>query len=146
MKKNKQAFIVFAAIFLADQLSKALIRLNLEPGSSQIISELLSITYVTNTGVAFGLFKGMNFLFIIISVIVLGFLVYVLKKGTKFSTLVAVAAAGTAGNLVDRIFLGHVVDFIAIWRFPVFNIADAAITFGIISLLLVSMKTGEDIF
>ena len=88
-----------------------------------------------NTGAAFGILKGYNLLLIIVSVIALGFFIYYFNKNKLACSLVV---AGITGNLIDRIFLGGVRDFIDLRIWPVFNLADAYCVAGI-GLLIIGM-------
>ena len=95
-------------------------------------------TYIQNTGMSFGLFRGSNDLLIWVAIIILGLLIYWYEQ---FDTKLAqvgywLIIAGLFGNLVDRIFRGFVVDMIDIGWFPVFNIADSAISVAVVLLLI----------
>lgn len=108
------------------------------PGRSlPVIDGVLHLTYVRNLGAAFGLLPGAQPLFITTSVLVLVFVAgFWMKMRPVERTLVvalALLCGGALGNLIDRIFLGKVTDFldIALIDFPVFNVADIAIVFGV---------------
>ena len=121
----------------ADQLCKTLVILAIAPGHSvPLIPGILHLTYVQNTGAAFGLFKGLQGLFVVLSLIVMAWIVLELQaKRQKDRTFVigcALTLGGAAGNLLDRLRLGHVTDFLDLRVWPVFNIADSAITIGVI--------------
>lgn len=135
---------------LVDQVTKHFVRAKLTPGQSlNLIPELSSlfrITYVTNSGAAFGLFPNWSQVFIVVAVIVIVALIwyYVHLSGGRQLVQLALGLqlGGAIGNLVDRLrFAGHVVDFIDLnfWplrRWPVFNIADASIVTGVTLLTL----------
>lgn len=91
-------------------------------------------TTTTNTGAAFSLFTGQRIFLIIFSVIVI---LVILKyyKNREYRLPLTFILAGTTGNLIDRIFLGHVRDFIDLKVWPVFNIADAIIVIGVLLLI-----------
>ncbi len=145
--RNFLFFTIFSLVVAMDQITKAIIRKTLEIGSSKIvIPNIFSLTHLRNTGVAFGLFKGSNTLFIIISFLVLIFFLFVYFKNGLFEVQIAIICAGIVGNLIDRIFFGSVIDFFNFHIWPVFNIADSAISIGIILLIIVSMRTGKDLF
>jgi signal peptidase II len=114
-------------------------------GQSLNIIGFFSFTYLKNTGVSFGLFKGSNFLFAIIAFLALVFFIYVYLKKKKYFLQLSLITAGISGNLIDRIFLGHVVDFIDFHYWPVFNVADSAISIGMIWLLVLLIKNKEDL-
>lgn len=133
-----------AVVLLAgDQLTKRLVTDQLQPGESvPVLGALLSLSYRTNTGGAFSILAGNTVVLTIISAAV--FCALVLwgpgLAGTNRAALIGVAlvAGGAAGNLLDRVRLGYVVDFIDFHVWPVFNVADIGITLGA-GLLIVSM-------
>jgi signal peptidase II len=90
----------------------------------------MAFTYTNNTGAGFSILQNMNFLLIIISIVVLGAVIYFHKQIPRFSLITIVA--GIFGNLVDRIFYGSVIDFINFKFWPIFNIADSLIFVGAI--------------
>jgi len=132
-------------IVILDQLTKYIIKQNFQLNQSiPVIKNILHMTYVTNTGSAFGLFKGLNWFFVLFSVIVIIAIFYYLKKIVKNEKLLQFAVGlllgGTIGNLIDRIARGAVIDFIDFRIWPVFNIADSAVTIGIVSLIILLWK------
>lgn len=136
-------FLAIAAVVAAiDQLTKHLVSAAMELGESiQLIEGYLWLTSVRNTGAAYNILKDHARLLSFVSVIVLAALIiFMLISGKKLSRGERIAfgliIGGGFGNLIDRHFLGYVVDFIDIKIIPVFNIADAAITTGCALLLL----------
>lgn len=133
MKYENNVLLVLFLVFL-DQLSKFyFFAKNIE------IFEYFSFNYVSNTGALFGWFKGYNFIFIILSLVVIGTIFYnyrnrKLRFGFDF------ILAGAFGNLIDRIFRGYVVDFVDFKVWPVFNLADAFVTVGVLILLYKMLK------
>lgn len=128
-------------IVFFDQLTKFYIRENFGLNeSAPIIKNIFHFTYITNTGSAFGLFKGFNLFFIFFSIIVIIVIFYYLRKikenekALQFS--VGLLLGGTIGNLIDRLLHGYVIDFIDLRIWPVFNIADSAVTISIILLII----------
>ncbi|MFP4472363.1 MAG: signal peptidase II [Candidatus Omnitrophota bacterium] len=126
-------------IVFLDRVSKWFVTDVFSPGESlPIIRNIMHITLVHNTGIAFGLFKDQGVVFIIIPVIAIILLIYNIyyynRHEEKISELYIFAfsliLAGAIGNLIDRIVYGYVVDFIDLRVWPVFNIADSAITIG----------------
>lgn len=107
--------------------------------SIELIPGLLNITLVKNYGAAFGILKGSFWLFIPVA---LGFIVFLIVKWSSISQVpfakwaAPLAGAGALGNVIDRLFLGYVVDFIDVPFFSVFNIADIGIFVGITILVL----------
>ena len=145
--QGKWWYVVFSLtallIVIADQLSKLWIRSNLGIGESLFEVRFFRLTHVYNTGAAFGLFQGQTFILTIIaSVGVAALLLYILFfhhkcpfVGDRLGKLaLGLVLGGTLGNLIDRINLGHVTDFINFNVWPAFNIADSAIVVGSIIL------------
>ncbi|MFW6383302.1 MAG: signal peptidase II [Nanoarchaeota archaeon] len=138
--KFRDALLIVVAVLLVDQLSKFLFRNLLAENSISILGGFFRFALTYNTGAAFSIFTGNNFLLIILSVLIIAILFYYLKiyANEKFgyeSFGLSLIIGGALGNLVDRIYLGSVVDFIDIWIWPVFNLADAAITIGVIIII-----------
>lgn len=134
--KNKKLFIIAALIFILDRVSKTII-LHKNIAYCPIIPKYLSITSLINTGAAFSLFQGKQFLLVLISgLAILGFIYYFsTRKIDSFQQISwGLLIGGAFGNLYDRIAYHFVVDFINLEfiKFPVFNIADAAISIGAI--------------
>lgn len=144
-KKNIVVFFIALVIVLLDQFTKFLIKLNLQLNESvPIIKNVFHLTYITNTGSAFGLFKGINPFFILFSIVVIAIILYftkIIKENEKALQLaVGLLLGGTIGNLIDRIFHGSVIDFIDFRIWPVFNIADSAVTISIVFLVILLWK------
>lgn len=125
-------------IIILDQLIKGLIISKLYNNTIVLIPKILNLTYVENTGAAFGIGSSSTAMFIIVNAIIIGLIIYFIhsKKG-EISKIILFALhlilAGGIGNLIDRIFKGFVVDYIdinPIFKFPVFNLADICITIG----------------
>lgn len=127
--------IIVITVLLLDQLSKILALIHLRPiGSLSIIGNIFRLTYVENRGAAFGILQNQKLFFIIFALLVLGFIWFYIhnNKPHKIMTYgLSLMVGGIIGNLIDRVRLGFVVDYIHIANFPVFNIADSAITVGI---------------
>jgi signal peptidase II len=126
-------FVAVALIIALDQASKWWIQCNLAPGQSvSVVSGVLYFTLSFNSGIAFGLFPQFGQAFLWLSLILVTVvLVYYLRTRDECGWTTAIASllvGGALGNLWDRLRLGHVVDFIDFRVFPVFNIADVAIT------------------
>ena len=145
---NKKYLIIFStALFIAllDQLTKILIRKIFHLNESlPVIKNIFHITYVTNTGSAFGLFKGFNLFFVLFSIIVIIAIFYyfrkIKEKEKPLQFAVGLLLGGTIGNLIDRLSLGFVVDFLDFRIWPVFNIADSAVTVSVIILIILLWK------
>lgn len=141
--------IIAAVIILADQATKAWI-LSIWPqpytGEIPIIANWLELTYIRNTGVAFGLFGGVPQLFTVTSLLITAgaiwfYLRHLPQNNGGLAVSLGLIIGGAIGNVIDRIRFGYVVDFIKTFdgRFPIFNIADSCIVVGVglMALLLV---------
>jgi signal peptidase II len=139
------AFLVFAV----DLLIKRSIMLFFAPAQSvPLIKGFLHLTYVQNTGVAFGLFRNQRPALILIGIIVCAVVVYFYTRTGKEDKLLrlslAIILGGSLGNLFDRVFYGYVIDYIDFRFFPVFNLADIAINLGVFLVLLdAALKRSE---
>lgn len=130
-------------IIAADQVTKILTVKNFAVGEGfTLIPGAVDITYVQNIGAAFGIFQGRKWLLIAVSLLVFAAIVFYIVRYRPRSKWImwslTLIVAGGVGNLIDRVALGYVRDMIDLtfMRFPVFNIADSAITVGAIMLAL----------
>ncbi len=133
-------FLTALLVLAADQSSKMWLR-SYPEGQSIFEIGFFRITNVQNTGAAFGLFQDQSLLLTIVAIIgVIAILLFVLLVYRRFSFLnsrlgklaLGLVLGGAIGNLVDRLRLGYVIDFIDIGIWPVFNIADSAVVIGVI--------------
>ena len=139
---------VVAVTVGADQLAKWAIRATFRPTQSlPLIPSVLHVTYVQNTGAAFGLFQGHGGAFMLVSVAVSTWvcLELVRKRTQARSSALALALilGGAMGNLIDRLRFGYVIDFLDVRVWPVFNVADSAITIGVGWLLVQALVGGR---
>ncbi len=123
------------AVFAADQFSKWLVLTRMTPGEEvPVIPGAFHITSSRNPGAAFGILQGQTFFFLAITVLLLAGIVFYARRLGSASPLLrlglGLAAGGAAGNLVDRLRFGTVVDFLDFGVWPVFNLADVAIVAG----------------
>ncbi len=137
--------VIAIAVILLDQISKRFVCTNLKPvGSIPIIEGVLNFTYVENTGAAFGMLSDNRAVFMVISVLVIIVLSIVIVKfqgqSKLFDVCLGLIVGGGVGNMVDRAFLGYVVDFIDFCAFDfwkwVFNVADSAVVVGCILAII----------
>lgn len=143
---------LFLGILVLDQLTKALITVSFLPGESlPLIDGIFHITYVLNPGAAFGILAHQNWFFVLAAAVILvAFVRYYprLRHENGFLHYGCVALlAGTAGNLIDRLQGGLVIDFFDFRVWPVFNLADIAIVGGVISMayaIIFRMKETEE--
>ena len=145
MKRSRVLFALCAALVVAlDQLTKAVASSRLLLSDPvPVLGDMVRLTLVHNTGAAFGLFPGSRLPFIIVSSLAIAVVIYLFTReayrGVTQRVLLGCILGGAIGNLVDRIRLGWVVDFIDVGlgeaRWPVFNVADSAVTVGVILLV-----------
>jgi signal peptidase II len=148
--------LVALPVVLTDQISKHLISAAFQLYQTRpLIPGWLDLTYTLNPGAAFSLFATMpegfrHFFFVVLSMVAIMVLVVLLaRRATPISSAIAFALilGGTIGNLIDRLAIGRVVDFIYLhhksFNYPVFNIADSAITTGVAIILLFSFFGGS---
>lgn len=147
--KEVTFFLVALAVIALDQISKFLVRTNMTLGQSIPEEGFFRITYATNTGGAFGIFANQAFLITIIAIAgIITILIYVRYSPLNrmpFRIALGLLLGGTAGNLIDRLSIGWVVDFIDIGAWPVFNLADSVIVVSMIILVYFFLfKFGRD--
>jgi signal peptidase II len=137
-------FLVIAgAVVVLDQIAKAWLVANVSPGEVvEVLGDWVRLIFSQNSGALFGLFRDNAVLFGIVSLAVIGLIVaYHGRAGRSLYMSIALGLllGGAIGNLVDRLRLGYVVDFIDIgignWRFYTFNLADSAISLAIVMLI-----------
>ena len=159
--KTAPAYLIMMCVLLLDQVTKLLIRTNIEmhhsiPVLSKLFGETFMFTHVNNTGAAFSI--GFNnpqtnrVFFIVVTILALGFILYLLYQSTHRIQVVAfgLVMGGAIGNLIDRVLYGGVTDFVNVdfpdfimQRFPIFNVADSCI-FIAVCLLIIDMLIIKD--
>lgn len=161
MKKQKKRLLLkdmlgMVLLILADQLTKyiAVVHLKDKP-AIPIIPDVLELSYLENRGAAFGMLQNQKIFFVFVAVIILAVIGYVLfkmpekKKYTMLHVLLVLIASGAVGNLIDRLRLDYVVDFISfvLIHFPIFNVADIYVTVAttILVVLLLFYYKEEDL-
>jgi len=138
-------FIVLTlAIIGADQAVKWVIRETVERGDAHAVVWPLKIVHVTNSGAAFGMFQGAGPLLVMTSILGMAAIVVFLFNPSFAHPLMRLGLAlmlgGAVGNLIDRVKDGEVVDFIKVPNFPAFNVADSAITIGVLVLVWAMLR------
>jgi signal peptidase II len=142
MKKiyNFKVMVIAAIVIFIDQVSKFFINKYMVVGESiPLLKDVLQLTLVLNKGAGFGILQGQRLFFIIISLIILSVIFYKWRRiPSEFNVVFpfGLVLGGLMGNLIDRIFFGFVVDFVDFMVWPVFNVADSAITVGVIWLVI----------
>ena len=133
---------IAGGVLLLDRLTKAWVRHHFALGESRSITSWFHLTYVQNTGTAFGLFQGNNkalgiFAFLILAAVLYGARGLSERGGFWGALGVALVLGGAVGNLIDRVHFGRVIDFLDFSVWPaVFNIADSAISIGTLCILI----------
>ncbi len=141
MKKIMYPLIALLVI-AADQITKYLVRTNMQPGERiPLIGDWMSLYYVRNTGTAFSMFEGNRYITVLLtSVLIIICLIIIVTEAGAGHVLIPVlltfVAAGGISNLADRLMLGYVTDMISCGSFAVFNVADIAVTCGCILTML----------
>lgn len=138
-------FFVIAGVIFVDQLSKWLIVTYLPDAGVDLIPEVFRFTYVENRGAAFGILADQRWVFIVVSTLALAAMAFYMFKFKPEGWLVRCSLAfiigGGIGNMIDRVLLGYVIDFLDFCAFPglwkwVFNVADAFVCVGAGMLML----------
>ena len=132
-------FLIALLIIALDQVSKFFIKANMTPGQSIPGEGFFRITYSTNEGMVFGLFANQTFLITLTAIVGIAAIIIYSRYPIFNQVLVRVALGlmlgGAVGNLIDRIRLGEVIDFIDVGAWPVFNLADSAVVVGVVLII-----------
>lgn len=150
MSATARAWCLLAAVCVGvlalDQVSKAIIEANLVPGEMVSVVGPLDLTLTHNRGIAFGLAGGAGLPLIGFVAIALGFVVYLFSRepARPWMWLAGgLVCGGAIGNLIDRVRAGEVTDFIHLPSWPAFNVADIAVSCGVVLLVLL-LTTAKD--
>ncbi len=142
-------YFLGVSLIVFDQITKSIaVRELMGKQSIVIIDGLLSLTYVENRGAAYGILKDFRMVLLVVTVFLIAFLIYLFFNTEKFfnnkyaKLMIMFILAGAIGNMIDRVFLGYVVDFLQFTfiDFPVFNFADICVVCGSFMLMLISFK------
>ncbi|GAB4388106.1 MAG: signal peptidase II [Thermodesulfovibrionales bacterium] len=144
MRRPALAFAIAASVVALDQATKYLADTLVSPSAPVEVLPFLALVNVKNTGAAFGMLSGLgNPFFIAVSAIAIVVIGAMLIRGRDGFLSLALILGGAVGNLVDRVFLGHVRDFVDVhawgYHWPAFNVADSALTVGIAVLVAASL-------
>lgn len=152
---NRQAFLLWlglsSLLLILDQLTKVIAKNSLFEGISQPVTSFLNWTLVYNSGAAFSFLAQaggwQRWFFTGVGIIAALIMIWLIRKNshqTIFSLALSLVLSGAIGNVIDRIIYGAVVDFVDVhymgWHWPAFNIADSAITIGVILLIVDEIK------
>jgi len=147
--------LVALAVIVLDQLSKLWIFNHFVPGESVAVTPFFNLVLVFNPGAAFSFLADhtgwQRWFFSVIALSISGWILWQLrsaKPGTGFSVALALIMGGALGNLIDRLWLGMVIDFIDVhaggWHWPAFNVADSAVCVGAVLYVLCQSKSNQD--
>ena len=138
---RKTLFLAALLVLVLDQVTKVLIRSWLELGRSLQLLPFLSITHTQNIGIAFGFlqFEALRWVLVLVALVVV-VLIAISRPEKQHQVVWGLIMGGAVGNMLDRIVFGPVTDFIAFSFWPAFNIADSALTIGVILLVWHAMK------
>ena len=142
-----RAGLVLLIVVGLDQLTKHTIASSVPEGETHKFFPLIDLVHVRNTGVAFGFFSGGGVLVLTLTLLALAALVVYLALRPDRPLLwlpTGMLVGGAVGNLIDRVSMGSVIDFIKLPHWPAFNVADMSITFGVLALLYVLEGKRED--
>jgi signal peptidase II len=152
--------LISGGVLVLDQITKVLVERTMSLHQSiEIVPNFAHLTFLRNTGVAFGFLAGARsslriIFFALISSVAIGCIVYLIRglRPRQKALLVSLSLilGGAIGNLIDRLRLGEVIDFIDLhWydiHWPAFNVADSAISIGVVLLLIQMLRKGSLIF
>ena len=150
MKKTVKSywaiFAIAGLIVALDQATKLWVRTNIPAGATWLpdslewLSPYARIVHWYNRGAAFGMFQEGNMVFTVLAFIVIAAIIYyypqISKADWPLRLAMSMQLGGAIGNLIDRLTIGHVTDFISVGKFPVFNVADSSISVGCVVLVL----------
>jgi len=135
-----RAALVAAVVVALDQVSKAAVRGEVQVGERRDLVAFVDLVHVRNRGVAFSALEGQTALVVVVIAVALAALLWYFARHGERPGLwgpTGLLLGGAVGNLVDRIRLGAVTDFLKLPNWPAFNVADMAITVGVVGLLVV---------
>ena len=149
--KSKPIYIIYIAMFLVllyvDRLTKNLVMQNMQVGDAYPTQDsFFAIRYTLNTGVSFSMLEGRTEMLIVLQIILITVVTaaciftYIRMRHPVLQTSLCWIIAGGAGNLVDRVTFGHVVDFISVGTFPVWNFADMCVVGGCILIAIYLLR------
>lgn len=140
-KRVYYPLLIIVSVILLDQVTKYFARTYIHPSESIELLPMLNLVSVRNQGAAFGMFSSLgNNFFIGLSVAAILFMLWIIFSAREDYRVFSLLAGGAIGNLIDRMTLGYVVDFVDVtvsgYHWPAFNVADSALTLGMVFLML----------
>ena len=134
-----RALLVVAGVLVLDQVSKAIVRSTIDPTERVEIFSFLHLVNTRNDGIAFGALGGSWLVVALVILALIGIVVVFARNATRRWAWLptGLLLGGALGNVIDRVVEGSVTDFIKFPHWPQFNVADIAVTFGVISLIFV---------
>lgn len=154
MKQNKLLYIISIICIILDQLVKLVVSNTMVLNSSiKLISNFLHLTYVKNSGAAWSILSGQRLFLIFVAINATIFLLYVIKKENKIdkykNIYYGLLLSGIIGNVIDRILIGSVIDYIDVYifgyDFPIFNLADSFIFISVFMIIIENIKIKKNI-
>lgn len=144
MSKRSAILVIAPLVVALDQLTKYLADSLIDPSTPVRVLPFFELVNVRNTGAAFGMLNTLgNWFFIPVSFVAIALIAFLLVRGTRDFIALSLILSGAVGNLIDRVFLGSVRDFlyfsVGSFHWPAFNVADSALTTGLCLLLLSSL-------
>lgn len=144
-KRLVVSLLIVAAVVLLDQATKYLARTGIHPLAPIHLLPVLDLVNVRNEGAAFGMFREFgNTFFIVVSVFAIGFMAWIIAASKEDHRVFSLLMGGAIGNLIDRITLGYVVDFVYFgygrFHWPAFNVADSALSGGICLMVFMLLR------
>lgn len=140
-----RAGVLALVVFVLDQVTKALVRSSIAVGAERRLLPGVTLVHATNSGVAFSLFSGSADVVTVLAFIGLGVLLAFFIRYRSYPLLwlpIGLITGGALGNLIDRLRAGAVTDFLKLPSWPAFNVADSAITIGVLGLILIVGRSG----
>ena len=141
------ALALALSVLLADQGLKRLVEGSMQLGESiSVIPGVLQITYIKNSGGAFGVLSGHGALLLLGSAVAATFILWILLEGSPTRVMAlgcGLILGGAAGNLLDRLTTGEVTDYVHFRFWYIFNAADIAVVLGVVALLLSTLRSGK---
>ncbi len=160
LNANQRMLLTAGTVLILDQITKAWVMSSIAPwGQRVVVDGFFKLVHWGNTGAAWSLFHDNNGLLALVSVLALALLVWLRRRFDLRTSLgqfaYGLVGGGIMGNLIDRLRVGHVIDFLYFYirprggdgrelGFPAFNVADSAICVGVFLLLVISWRDGED--